>query len=648
MPATSGLLQEGRYRIDHSIAENTGSSIYQAYDTVRDTKVVVKEIVVRLNKVTTLSQQESLKLAFTNQAQMLSAIRHDSLVQVQDYFSEVGRQYLVLESLEGDDLLSLLEQNKRPFSLREVTAWAEQLLDGLHYLHSLETPIIHKFVRPQNVRLLMDGKVKLLAHGSSDGASDLNTNIALESNDQTVLNYSPLELIWEGLDSASQKVIVSNYDDRSEKILLSPADARSDIYSFGATLYHLLSGRRPVDPLERSIEMLEGNADPLNSLNEIDPNIPVEISDVVKRAMEIRREARFDSAIIMRQVLRTAVVRVHESEDDEARELREAAEDLRFAEKVRHDQIQTLVEQKARELEAEKRRQADELEQKLREVEELRLAAELRAAEAERLLQKQQAQRSEAEVTAKPAVVNTAREENLLEIDLDVRASVKPTPPAVETKAQTFKAEAAAEPEVVAFEESPVVSIHEFADAVPAKMDVSADHAPVVLPIGVDPELTNGKEADIAVATELAEKNDDVSLSTITSFSFEQTAGSGSKLSMPLVAGVTAVFLVLAAAGYFMFAGSDAAPSDTPAAVQSTSQAVTAPPAVETQPEVQTAVPTETADETTLNSAQADPAETQEPSKAAAKPKPAKPTGGPAKEPEKKKAVTVDDLINDN
>src|SRR4030095_2383413 len=135
MPATTELLQEGRYRIDHPSTETGEEKVFEAYDTVRNTNVIVREIPVKLNKVTTVSQQESLKLAFANQAKALTEIEHESLLHVHDYFSEIDRQYLVMEAVEGDNLLDLVTARKKPFSVSEVTSWADELLDALNYLH---------------------------------------------------------------------------------------------------------------------------------------------------------------------------------------------------------------------------------------------------------------------------------------------------------------------------------------------------------------------------------------------------------------------------------------------------------------------------------------------------------------------------------
>ncbi len=383
MPATNALLQEGRYRIDNEFPHEGAGAVYDAYDTVSETRVVVREVPVKLNKVATVSQIENLNIAFADQAKMLIAIKHDSLMHVRDFFSEVGRQYLVMESVDGDDLRELLGRQKGPFPVSDVTSWAHQLLEALHCLHTNRTPIIHQNVRPENIKLNSDGKVKLTAFGLiCSGDSGVHDTVSENGPEGLSIAYSPLEQIWYGLDAASQKVITNKYDESSERILKEDLDARSDIYSLGATLYHLITARPPADALERSIEILEGRSDPLRSPNKIDPAIPLEVSDVIVKAMEIKREYRFDSALIMRQVLRTALIRVQEREAEEALEQREAANEIRLAQQGKqHNVAAGLVDE------------TEQIKAQLREAEAKRLLAEQRAAEAERKLHESEAAR---------------------------------------------------------------------------------------------------------------------------------------------------------------------------------------------------------------------------------------------------------------
>src|SRR5687767_14950070 len=169
MPATNELLQEGRYRIQ-TASHSGDEKVFEAYDTVRNTNVVVREIPVKLNKVSTVSQRESLQLEFANYAKALTEIEHESLVHVHDYFSEIDRQYLVTEAVEGETLGDLLATNQKPFSVAEVTAWADELLDALNYLHTRKPPIVHRNINPSNLKLSASGRIKLVGVGLESGS----------------------------------------------------------------------------------------------------------------------------------------------------------------------------------------------------------------------------------------------------------------------------------------------------------------------------------------------------------------------------------------------------------------------------------------------------------------------------------------------
>lgn len=373
MLAINEVLQKGRYRITHQFGQDGIGAGYEAYDNVLESNVVVKE----LNKTSSVSKQEMSQPDFASEAKILAEIKHDSILHVHDYFSETDRQFLVMESVDGNDLGELLEKNAGAFALSDVTDWADQLLDALNSLHTHAPPIFHRDIKPQNLKMTSGGKIKLLAFGISNNSDAAGKN---QTFDAATLSYLPLEQIWEGLDPASQKVITNSYDERSEKILRQPADARSDIYALGATLYHLLTARLPVDALERSIEILDGKPDPLPNPNQINPLVPVEISDVLVKAMELKRENRFDSAVIMRHVLRTALRRVKEREVDEAKKQEESAQQIRLAKQERLEQERQNAEQMKQRIEQEQK--AEVIELQLHEDEKLK-AGQL-AAEAER------------------------------------------------------------------------------------------------------------------------------------------------------------------------------------------------------------------------------------------------------------------------
>ena len=333
----------------------------------------------------TPAQLEARKMNFSKKAKALTEMKHESLLLVQDFFSEIEHHYLVTEFTEGSTLGELLEKGRKPFPVSDVSNWADSLLDALNYLHTLTPPVIHGEVKPQNVRLLANGKVKLQVFNLVRSAEEVNAAMTNQTFDAAVLPYLPLEQIWQGLDAASKKVILTNYDDQSEKILEQPADARSDVFAMAATLYHLLTGRTPADALTRSIDILEGKADPLKAANELNPVVPAEVSDVLLKALEIKRENRFSSAGIMRQVLRSAFARVKDRAGSPAKSAR-TEDDAVLEIPVAPKPAPAPVAPKNLEMESEQARQLEFIKQQLREAEERRLEAEQRAAEAEKRL----------------------------------------------------------------------------------------------------------------------------------------------------------------------------------------------------------------------------------------------------------------------
>jgi serine/threonine protein kinase len=604
MPATNELLQEGRYRIQTS-SQSGDEKVFEAYDTVRNAKVIVREIPVKLNKVSTVSQRESLQLEFANHAKALTEVEHESLVHVHDYFSEIDRQYLVTEAVDGESLDKLISRNQKPFPVTEVTAWADELLDALNYLHTRKPPIIHRNINPSNLRLHSSGKIKLVGVGVDTGS---DSDFASTYHTDGDLRYSPLEQIWPGLDPASQKAITNHYDDRSERILKQPLDERSDIYSLGATLYYLITGVEPVDPIERSIEILEGKLDPLREPTNVDSQIPPEISDVLMKALEIKRENRYDAAVIMRQVLKTALTRVREREEDDNRELTDAPAVTRTAPASKPDAA--LAEQQRIAAEAEKQRQKELMERQLRQAEEERVRAEQAAAEATL------AEMLRAEEAAQAAPGDHPDPE-LLDISVEPSAEVV----AYRDTNEVDEDELAAVLSQLEKAESSVSAKREVESATASEAnDVTVYDAPIDL--APQPSAAASDDADVK----------DI---------FSMPAKTGSGFPIPAIAGIVGLVVVIAVGAWYAMSGSSETKKPAPAPTLQAAQPTPAP----VDPAAETIASTQTPDEA------AQPDESTEPQTAAtirAAPA-ARPKKVESAKPETaKKKVTVDDLINDN
>jgi serine/threonine protein kinase len=160
--------------------------------------------------------------------------------------------------------------------------WADQLLDALEYLHSQKPAIIHRDIKPQNLKLTPRGEVILLDFGLAKGIVTHQSQVS-----QSIRGYTP------------------NYASL-EQIRGTGTDARSDIYSIGATMYHLLTGEMPQDALTRIAAILMGQPDPLKLVASMNPEVPAPVAQVIEKAMAPHPDQRFSSAAAMRQALRSA------------------------------------------------------------------------------------------------------------------------------------------------------------------------------------------------------------------------------------------------------------------------------------------------------------------------------------------------------
>jgi serine/threonine protein kinase len=361
----------GRYRVIRQLGHGGMGAVYEAQDNVFDTTVALKEILIDLTRITTPKQQQIVRHAFEREAKILAMVKHEAFPHVRDYFIEGDSQYLVMELVDGEDLGSLLEKRQSPFPLANVLYWTDLLLDALDYLHTLNPPIIHRDIKPQNLKLTSRGKIKLLDFGIAKGADGqaANTTITNQTFVAATLNYSPLEQILRVLDPTFQEVITQRFDAKSLKALNQIADARSDLYALGATIYHLLTAKLPIDALKRTLEVWANKPDPLEYPSKLNPEIPREVSDWIMKAMEIEHDNRFASAVEMHGALQSAL-EVEKSREDQTIQMNLVAEQEKLA------QERKTFEAERRRLEEEQKLQSDIKTQFLQEDEIKRQLAE--------------------------------------------------------------------------------------------------------------------------------------------------------------------------------------------------------------------------------------------------------------------------------
>lgn len=303
---TDRILQN-RYRIVRRLGQGGMGAVYEAIDERFGEPIALKEITIKVSGLTGERQKDSFIRAFEREAKSLAKANHEAIPYVRDYFFEADRQFLVMELVRGEDLAEMLDKRKMAFPLEDVLSWMTQLLDALDYIHNLEPPIIHRDIKPQNLKLSYRRKIKLLDFGIAKSIDNGNQTGLDPTFVGATLTYSPIEQLLRVIAPSFREFIILGHREKAERVLNQTTDARTDLYSLGATFYHLLTNQAPTDAVERAVAVWSGKTDPLLSPSTLNPLIPPAVSAALLKALEIERENRFSSAIEMLNALDAAV-----------------------------------------------------------------------------------------------------------------------------------------------------------------------------------------------------------------------------------------------------------------------------------------------------------------------------------------------------
>lgn len=273
----SDTLIHDRYRVLRLIGRGGMGAVYEAIDLRLKSPVALKQLFAA-----GADAQERILLlrAFEREAHLLATLRHPALPRVSDYFADDFGHFLVMDFVPGDNLYDLIGKRGTAFELDEALAWADQLLDALDYLHTHQPPVLHRDIKPHNIKVDRRGQAILLDFGLARGTVLDRTNSSGASLMGYTPQYAPIEQI------------------RGQGV-----DARSDLYSLSATIYHLLSGLQPVDTLVRAVELASNRTDPLVPLHILNPRVPATISAVLAQSMDLDINRRPTKAARMRAAL---------------------------------------------------------------------------------------------------------------------------------------------------------------------------------------------------------------------------------------------------------------------------------------------------------------------------------------------------------
>src|SRR3989442_6014030 len=150
---TPNAILQSRYRIVRQLGRGGMGAVYEAIDLRLGHTVALKQ---------TLTENEELWKQFEREACLLAHLNHPVLPRVSDYFTEGHRAFFVMQFVAGDDLAEIIAQQLGPLPRHAVVAWADQLLDALIYLHTHERQIIHRDIKPHNLKITRTGQIILL------------------------------------------------------------------------------------------------------------------------------------------------------------------------------------------------------------------------------------------------------------------------------------------------------------------------------------------------------------------------------------------------------------------------------------------------------------------------------------------------------
>lgn len=262
---TNDTILRERYKITNIVGQGGMGSVYRAEDLRLPGRLcAIKAVEPDPNFSPELQQQAQSQ--FLQEASILAQLDHPNLPKVSDFFTENGRDYLVMDFVPGKDLRELLAEAGGPLAEKLVVKWAEQIIDALAYLHRQDPPILHRDIKPANIKLTPDGRIKLVDFGLVKlMAPDDARTITVVQGRGTAL-YTPLEQY--GGDGGH-------------------TDARTDVYALGATFYHLLTNDPPPDAKTRFL-----NPHSLQPPEIFSDDVSHHVSEAIMWAMEMHPDQR--------------------------------------------------------------------------------------------------------------------------------------------------------------------------------------------------------------------------------------------------------------------------------------------------------------------------------------------------------------------
>ena len=254
----TGEVIAGRYDLEESVGSGGMSTVYRAHDRLLERKVALKILHQRFN------DDDEYVERFRREARAVAQLAHPNIVTVIDRGEEAGRQFIVFEYVEGDDLKQLIDKTG-PLPIDQVVELGLEIAAALAFAH--ERGIVHRDVKPQNV-LLSEGRAKVTDFGIARSLD-----------------------VEHGVTQTGTVLGTSNYI-APEQASGQPIDDRSDVYSFGVVLFELLTGTVPFEGESFVSVALKHINEPAPSVLERRLDTPPKLARLVDAMLEKDHDAR--------------------------------------------------------------------------------------------------------------------------------------------------------------------------------------------------------------------------------------------------------------------------------------------------------------------------------------------------------------------
>ena len=291
MPLPIGTVLDGKFKIVQVLGEGGMGTVYKVELVGRPGYYrAVKELLINPN--TSAEERRSAIERFDKEIDLLFSLKHPHIPSFLLSFQERGNYYFVMEFVPGQSLDKMLEKNKGPLNEEDVIKWMMQVCEALSYIHSFNPPIILRDLKPGNVMVTPSGDVQLIDFGI---ARRFDPNKRTNTENLGTISYASPEHLGS-LTSPGQRRSPQNPGK------LVQTDARSDIYSLGATMYHLLTNYEP-DPIQTPATGSIRVKNPRLRIVRVGNTVVCPVEQVIIKAMQQNPDQRFQNAEAMRTAL---------------------------------------------------------------------------------------------------------------------------------------------------------------------------------------------------------------------------------------------------------------------------------------------------------------------------------------------------------